>query len=569
MSDYTLVLVDTTGIQSYIFGSNRLRENVGASHLVYMATEGWLREDPDRLLGTTKHNLSKSPHSNPHDTQNNDEQLRIIDDNLDAELLYAGGGNTVLLFRNEGEETLAKKFTHNLSRKLIEEAPRLEVAAVRQPVDLQQGSLALAFKEGFRKLKKKKAERERSQELLGLGVTAACQSTGLVASYEQEEPGSGDSNDINETEQAASENNNPLSKFLISSSVKAKWLNNPPANQRLNHQLGNLLGKHYRFPLDFDHLGRSKGDFSYIAVVHADGNGMGRTLQEIIEQYEVRTGIDANNALIRQIRTFSHAVNAAGLNALSMVVEEVVEWSERQLRKGDAPSAAQSKGRLNLAIRPIVFGGDDVTFVCDGRIGLKAAQVFLRAFGEQEIPDAAGKMRPGCAAAGVAIVKTHYPFARAYMLSEELCKNAKSEFEREAPALDWHLAQSGLFGDLSEIRQREYQEQVDDGKVTSSLLMRPIVTNNYDVAGWRTWDKFVALLNSFQQETDDKKAEWPRNKVMELRDAIRGNSVDTFTDGYKKLPQIDANETQHITNGSLSGRSGYFDAIEMIEQEVW
>lgn len=39
MTQFWLVIVDTTGIQSYIFGSNRLRENVGASYLVHQATQ--------------------------------------------------------------------------------------------------------------------------------------------------------------------------------------------------------------------------------------------------------------------------------------------------------------------------------------------------------------------------------------------------------------------------------------------------------------------------------------------------------------------------------------------------
>src|SRR5262249_42346964 len=37
----TLLIADTAGIQPYIFGSNRLRENIGASHLVAQATGGW------------------------------------------------------------------------------------------------------------------------------------------------------------------------------------------------------------------------------------------------------------------------------------------------------------------------------------------------------------------------------------------------------------------------------------------------------------------------------------------------------------------------------------------------
>jgi len=37
MDRLTLTMLDTSGIQSYIFNSNRLQENIGASELVYRA----------------------------------------------------------------------------------------------------------------------------------------------------------------------------------------------------------------------------------------------------------------------------------------------------------------------------------------------------------------------------------------------------------------------------------------------------------------------------------------------------------------------------------------------------
>ena len=37
MADYILTMLDTTGIQHYIFNTNRLQENIGASDLVYGA----------------------------------------------------------------------------------------------------------------------------------------------------------------------------------------------------------------------------------------------------------------------------------------------------------------------------------------------------------------------------------------------------------------------------------------------------------------------------------------------------------------------------------------------------
>ena len=51
--DYTLTVLETASIQSYIFNSNELRENIGASHLVYMATTYWVKEALERASGTT------------------------------------------------------------------------------------------------------------------------------------------------------------------------------------------------------------------------------------------------------------------------------------------------------------------------------------------------------------------------------------------------------------------------------------------------------------------------------------------------------------------------------------
>lgn len=39
MPRLTVTAVDTTGIQNYIFGSNVLKHNVGASYLVRFATQ--------------------------------------------------------------------------------------------------------------------------------------------------------------------------------------------------------------------------------------------------------------------------------------------------------------------------------------------------------------------------------------------------------------------------------------------------------------------------------------------------------------------------------------------------
>lgn len=96
---------------------------------------------------------------------------------------------------------------------------------------------------------------------------------------------------------------------------------------------------------------------------------------------------------------------------------------------------------------------------------------------------------------GVAVVKTHYPFARAYDLAEKLCDSAKSYIkesrfnEKGLTAMDRHFGVGGMVLELQEIRKREYMAS------TGSLLMRPISFLSVNQHEWRTWGiSFTRLL---------------------------------------------------------------------------
>ena len=45
MAQNTLLLIEATGIQNYIFGSNELKQIIGASELVQQATQDWVLEE--------------------------------------------------------------------------------------------------------------------------------------------------------------------------------------------------------------------------------------------------------------------------------------------------------------------------------------------------------------------------------------------------------------------------------------------------------------------------------------------------------------------------------------------
>lgn len=539
-----LVIVDTAQIQPYIFGSNRLRENVGASHLVASATEKWALEAVKKV----SHNILFGKTFELDDTQKIEDPKA----NLDAEVLYAGGGNFVVLFR---EDESAKSFTRELSCRALEEAPNLQLVIThsQEPLDWDNGSLFGTVQETFKSMAKEKRERAWSAPLLGLGVTAMCRSTGLPAvGYTESIEGDLDS------------------IYPASAEILCKHHTIRKANDRLRDYIEPPAG--YAYPTDFEHLGSTKGEFSYIAVVHADGNGVGQMIMRIGEAHK-----QDNRAYITAIRDFSRKLEEAAQAALKTTlarVEPTVTKDENGIKlheiNGKERERQNDEARWHLPFRPVVFGGDDVTFVCDGRLGLSLAVEYLSAF-EQETANCfkdlpidvlAGQDRI-TACAGIAIVKSHYPFARAYALANELTDSAK-KYRRKNKAikgscLDWHFAMSGLSGSIEEIRRREYTARERD-----PLTLRPVTLDDNPVTPLRSWPVIREGIYAFQGE------QWAgrRNKIKALRDALREgrDAVKHFRAKFnenKPLPNILALEANLAEEGWQSGCCGYFDAVEL------
>jgi len=570
MRQYWLVVVDTTQIQPYIFGSNRLQENIGASWLVKQATGSWALQ----LVGALKSNVTNAQQNQL------DDSLRIEDGNLEAEVIYAGGGNVLVLFADKSK---AGDFIRKLSRKALCEAPGLQLLFAKQSVDwdAQPAQLFDCVMRAFKDLEVQKAQRTPSAPLLGLGVTAACRSTGLPASVMRRYAGE--------------------APQLISAEIEAKLDAAEKAHEELTDQFKCAIGGEYEFPKDFDDMGREVGEQSFIAVIHADGNGFGQAMIEI-----GRRNAHGNRAYIEAVRKRSQAVGRAAMQALSQTLDTL--WrrivhdrdekghprhslvrsatlndrgSQREEVVARITLKRDSSGRWFFPFRPLVYGGDDVTFVCDGRLGVSLAVEYLTQF-EAHATRELGE--PSSASAGVAIVKAHYPFARAYGLADDLCRSAKrfraQERERtqqeQGSYLDWHFAVGGLVAELGDIRQREYQTK------EGHLCLRPLGLNHklphqVDVFTARQWGVFERAISAFQS------TEWAtrRNKVKALRDALRQGekAVERFCliylnskDESKKLPAlIEGDEGEHRTTGWLSGESqeksrcAYFDAIELAD----
>ena len=177
-------------------------------------------------------------------------------------------------------------------------------------------------------------------------------------------------------------------------------------------------------------ISKMTGKNDWIAIVHADGNGLGRVVQEIGHQ-------------IDDFKRFSHALDHATLAAANAAY-----------RKDTIP------------IRPIVLGGDDMTAIIRGDLAIEYVAEFMRQFekntGEGELRHILEKagMERLTACAGVAFTKAAYPFYYGYTLAEQLCtrakKRAKENNAATAPScLMFHKMQDSFIMNYDEIERRE------------------------------------------------------------------------------------------------------------------
>lgn len=558
MGKVQLVMASAAQIQTYIFASNRLREHVGASHLVAQATGAWALEAVTK--SAAEHNVKSAGGL----VLNDAFKIEVCGENADAaEVIYSGGGNVEVLFTKPESAT---KFVRLLSERVLCKAPGLRVVFGRsEEFDWANGKIGDAADEARRNQDEAKRAAAGTGALLGLGVTAVCAYTGLPAVVRDEDG------------------------KMISADSAARLAAFDAADKTLRSTFENELGA-YRFPYDLDKLGRSRGEDSHIAVLHADGNGIGALKAKMMG------GVAGNRDYVRRSREFSEAVREIASASLAATLRTLCTGVTRDDRTGaayishdvegrtiriDLPSA--SSGESFLPIRPIIYGGDDLTIVCDGRIALSFAELYLHQF-ELKSAVTLGKYkiqqpRNLSACAGVAIVRAHFPFARAYELSEELASEAKkrrAEVQQAKPDeepgsfLDWHIAMSGLIGELEEIRSREYEVR-GDGKKRLHMTLRPVAVSVQ--SGVRTWDAVRAGIDVFQKDWADH-----RNKVKALREALRGGptAVERFVRVYQGgagdkrpvLPELSGAGASAVTSGFEGDRCAYYDAVELMDMYV-
>ncbi|HBX81085.1 MAG: hypothetical protein WAV45_05885 [Propionibacteriaceae bacterium] len=186
-------------------------------------------------------------------------------------------------------------------------------------------------------------------------------------------------------------------------------------------------------------LSREVANAGWVAIVHADGNRIGEIIQRLVE-------VDTYRAFSEALADCTASAFDAAVAAVSQSVPDLKDW-----------------------LLPLILGGDDTTFICDGRLAIRFTSAYLTAFehasaASAPIRDAVAEAAANgataaeaghlTAAAGIALVKPHFPYHAAYDLAESLAHSVKERGFSSVgrSSYDFHVLHDSVARPLSDLR---------------------------------------------------------------------------------------------------------------------
>ena len=557
------ILFDTRSIQKYIFASNRLKTNIGASFLVESAFSRELLHVLRERFGEGEVDDATWREVESPDWTKMEQKCRIG---------YIGGGNALVLFSEGTADEELVEVIRSFTKRLLWTTPGLRTGAAR-------GEMVLEADGAYRVTRVKRAdgEEEAIDDLTHLvrklkaqqnlffpavslpytGLTLSCEASAETANVYDVDDVRKESRflswEVKRKLLAARQKGgviapaeeallDKLRSILRTQALAGETL--PPSRVRAMsdpEELARELQK-YAFPSEFEKLGQKETE-DYMAIVHIDGNNMGEKFRDC--------------STLTKRKNMSRAVYWKTVLAFCTLLADILDdyaamHEHLSLEEAD-------DGKMLLPIRPIVLGGDDMTFVCTAKYALSFTRTIMEALNDLGI-DTCG---------GVSILPTAYPFFRGYEIAEQLCGAAKSKMramraEGSSCWLDFAILHGEQPPTLEQIREQQYS-----GKC-GAMHFGP-----YRVDGDASTPECVGNLIEAVRQFVQGEGRMPMNKIKELRSVLAAGRHEhaqfmaqyrrlIASGGAMRLPEIAA-WSSYRESLWQEGRTPYVDAIEMID----
>lgn len=498
-NEAVIAIYDVRGIQDYIFRTNKVKEIVGASLIV-----------DDLIIKQFKNTLKNIPNEEKIINWETTQELQFEkNNNIKVEILYYGGGNLVVLFRNK---ELARTISIDMSKNILISAYGLSLnyAYVKKTDNYQNDWENLK-----EKLSEIKATTPLNKPMGVLPIVQYDRVTGLPLSKQIEEK--------NRTIKVTYEAYQKINKYNFENDNDRKFIK------------------------EFDKM-RANEQESLIAIVHIDGNSMGqniRNLTEGVTQYSEAT------KLMREISCNIHRVFEE--EAITAVIERIPEICKEH----GVEDLIKSDGRLPF--RPIISAGDDITFVCNSRISLDIVKEYLLTIKSGYMY---GNKYPFSACAGIAIIHSHFPFHKAYQIAEECCQNAKKRAKAEGMVdgkignfVDFQYCYSASTVNIETTRENKYKNIEN-----MSLIRRP-----YGIYSKVEKEKLTPEQRGFDidyfEKTLNEVKNIARTKAKDLRDAY----YETKALVDLRLIRLLAKGVELEESFDKNNIATYYDALEFLD----
>lgn len=411
--DYVLCMYDIRGKQEFIYKSSKLKEIVGASLIIRDLFKDYLYDAAKVYRDQINEEFKGSDAVFRYDP--NEDKLkkfsfkefeeRMNGNQYIGEIVYDGGGNFLMLYKNE---EAMKKTTEIFTKKILKEIGTLRVVATyignirednyhsddsKNPGDYERLYQRHRFREST-------ALCTQPYGSLPIVQTSPVSSMPLTYMYDHAPK------DISASGK---------SYFKCSTETNAKLKKYWEEAGKHGDEMGETI-------LD-NIVAETKGEDSMLAIFYIDGNAMGAKVQACLN------GKKNYDDCVNLLREFSKKIQ-----------KTFIDDRKKDMLKED-------EDKKYYRSRILIGAGDEMTIICRADESYEIIKEYL-----SKIPS------PYSSCAGAAIFHSHTPFSDAYRIAEQCCEDTCKNYMKEngltlANLIDFEYCQGGIGFKLSDIRK--------------------------------------------------------------------------------------------------------------------